>query len=148
MSKNQLSDEARREFLESPLIIGVGDGDYRKWKGQSRGCGQLIKNLIRQKRDLVKDLARGNTKSPVIELVKIPEFRTSVFCCSCLFRGKEEGRSIVCKECDKSRDRDHNSATNMSNAVLNLLRGEEWPAPLDFAKAKFVDKFSTTTLEV
>ncbi|GJJ77078.1 hypothetical protein EMPS_09437 [Entomortierella parvispora] len=148
MSKNQLSDEARREFLESPLIIGVGDGDYRKWRGQSRGCGQLIKNLIRQKRDLVKDLARGNTKSPVIELVKIPEFRTSVFCCSCLFRGKEEGRSIVCKECDKSRDRDHNSATNMSNAVLNLLRGEEWPAPLDFAKAKFVDKFSTTTLEV
>ncbi|GJJ77959.1 hypothetical protein EMPS_10318 [Entomortierella parvispora] len=140
LSLNRLSDHDRNEFLASPFIIGVGDGDYRRWKGQSHGCGKFTENLIRQRRDLAKDLARNKEKRPtVIKLVKMPEFRSSVFCCSCHFRVKEEGRSVICDECHKSRDRDHNSATNLSHAAIHFLRKREWPAPLDFTKAKLAD---------
>ncbi|KAG0027875.1 hypothetical protein BGZ83_005179, partial [Gryganskiella cystojenkinii] len=70
LDKNQLSDDERDAFLLSPLIIGVGDGDFRRWQGQSRGGSKFTQNLT-------KDLARNEKrKSPVIELVKVPEFRT------------------------------------------------------------------------
>ncbi|KAG0052703.1 hypothetical protein BGZ83_002222, partial [Gryganskiella cystojenkinii] len=85
---------------------------------------------------LIKDLARSKEKPAAIELVKIPEFRTSVFCCSCHYRMKAEGRTVICEVCNWSRDRDHNAGTNMSNAVLHFLREREWPPPLDFQKAK------------
>ncbi|GJJ77490.1 hypothetical protein EMPS_09849 [Entomortierella parvispora] len=140
LSLNRLSDHDRNEFLASPFIIGVGDDDYRRWKGQSRGCGKFTENLIRQRRDLAKDLARNKEKRPtVIKLVKMPEFRSSVFCCSCHFSVKEEGLSVICDECHKSRDRDHNSAKNLSHAAIHFLRKREWPAPLDFTKAKLSD---------
>ncbi|KAF8908299.1 hypothetical protein BGZ58_006113, partial [Dissophora ornata] len=97
--------------------------------------------------NLVKDLARSKKKTPVvIELVKIPEFRTSIFCCSCHFRMRVRGRSVICDECNWERDRDHNAATNMSNAVLQFLRDGQWPAPLDFEGAKLVDKTTSTTI--
>lgn len=46
---------------------------------------------------------------------------------------------MVCEECNWERDRDHNAATNMSNAVLQFLHDGQWPAPLDFERAKLVD---------
>jgi len=49
-----------------------------------------------------------------------------------------KGRSVICDECNWERDRDHNAATNMSNAVLQFLREGQWPAPLDFEQAKLI----------
>lgn len=92
----------------------------------------------------MKDLARSKKNSPVIEMVKVPEFRSTIFCCSCHFRIRIEGRSVICDECKWKRDRDHNAATNMSNAVLQLLRDGQWPAPLDYEKAKLVATEQTT----
>ena len=40
--------ETREEYLSSPLIIGVGDGDYRKWGGQARSSGKFLQALIRR----------------------------------------------------------------------------------------------------
>ncbi|KAF9177953.1 hypothetical protein BGZ51_008235, partial [Haplosporangium sp. Z 767] len=109
LNLNTLPDDKRNTFLQSPLVIGLGDGDVRSWRGQSHSGS--------------KDLARSKKKTPVvIELVKIPEFRTSIFCCSCHFRMRVRGRSVICDECNWERDRDHNAATNMSNAVLQFLR--------------------------
>jgi hypothetical protein len=45
---SRLSDDMSEAFLASPLIIGIGDGDFRKWGGQSRGVGKFVNNLIRQ----------------------------------------------------------------------------------------------------
>ncbi|KAI1315230.1 hypothetical protein EDD11_001062 [Mortierella claussenii] len=101
LNLNTLPDDKRNAFLQSPLVIGLGDGDFRGWK----------------------DLERGEKKVPVvIDLVKIPEFRTSIFCCSCHFRMRIRGRSVICDEYKWEGDRDHNAATNMSNAVLQFLQ--------------------------
>lgn len=43
-----VSLDDRQVFLSSPLIIGIGDGDFRKWGGQNRGAGKFLRNLIRQ----------------------------------------------------------------------------------------------------
>ena len=56
------------------------------------------------------------------------------------------GRSVICDECKWERDRDHNAATNMSNAVLQFLRNGQWPAPLDYERAKLVDKATTSII--
>ncbi|KAF9109300.1 hypothetical protein BGX27_007771 [Mortierella sp. AM989] len=147
LNLNTLPDDKCNAFLQSPLVIGLGDGDFRGWRGQSRGGSKFTKNLIRQTRNLVKDLARSKKKMPVvIELVKISEFRTSIFCCSCHFRMRVRGRSVICDECSWERDRDHNAATNMSNAVLQFLHDGQWPAPLDYERAKLVDKTTSTTI--
>ncbi|KAF9436088.1 hypothetical protein BGZ76_004872, partial [Entomortierella beljakovae] len=90
--------------------------------------------------NLKKDLARSKKRPAVIELVKVSEFRTSIFCCSCHFRMRVRGRSVICDECSWERDRDHNAATNMSNAVLQFLNEGQWPAPLDYAKAKLANQ--------
>lgn len=50
-----------------------------------------------------------------------------------------EGRSVKCQECEWKRDRDHNAATNLANAVLSFLDVGQWPAPLDYQKAKNYD---------
>ena len=50
----------------------------------------------------------------------------------------KEGRTVVCDECHLRRDRDHNAATNMANAVLEYVDRLEWPTPLDFNKAKLI----------
>ncbi|KAG0312802.1 hypothetical protein BGZ99_009260, partial [Dissophora globulifera] len=103
--------------------------------------------LMDETRNLVKDLARSKKKTPVkIELVKIPEFRTSIFCCSCHFRMRVRGRSVICDECSWERDRDHNAATNMSKAVLQFLHDRQRPAPLDYEWAKLVDKTTSTII--
>ncbi|KAI1290459.1 hypothetical protein EDD11_009347 [Mortierella claussenii] len=54
-------------------------------------------------------------------------------------------RSVICDECKWERDRDHNAATNMSNAVLQLPQHGQWPAPLNYEKAKLVDTIASTT---
>lgn len=45
---NTMPDVERDAFLRSPLVIGLGDGDFRSWKGHSRGGSKFAKNLIRQ----------------------------------------------------------------------------------------------------
>ncbi|KAF9926429.1 hypothetical protein FBU30_003994 [Linnemannia zychae] len=135
---NALPDDKRNAILQPPLVIGLGDGDFRNWRRQIRGGSEFTRNLIR----------RSKKKTPpVIELVKIPEFRASIFCCSCHFRMKVRGRSVICDECNWERDRDHKAATNMSNAVLQFLRNREWPAPLDYERAKLVDQMTCTVTE-
>ncbi|KAG0349550.1 hypothetical protein BG004_004403 [Podila humilis] len=114
--------------------------EVNKRSGTDREAFLKSKSYTRRREkteNLIKDLTKNKTKIlVVIELVKVPEFRTSIFCCSCHFRLKAHGWSVICDECKWERDRDHNAATNMSNAVLQLLCDGQWPAPLDHGKAK------------
>ncbi|KAG0047340.1 hypothetical protein BGZ83_007577, partial [Gryganskiella cystojenkinii] len=48
LNLNRLSEVERDAFLASPLIIGIGDGDFRKWRGHSHGGSKFTNNLIRQ----------------------------------------------------------------------------------------------------
>ena len=48
LNRNQLPDDKREAFLASPLIIGIGDGDFRGWRGQGRGTSKFTMNLIRR----------------------------------------------------------------------------------------------------
>ncbi|KAI7819791.1 hypothetical protein BC939DRAFT_459224 [Gamsiella multidivaricata] len=48
LNLNTLPDDKRNAFLQSPLVIGLGDGDFRGWKGQSHGGSKFTRNLIRQ----------------------------------------------------------------------------------------------------
>jgi hypothetical protein len=48
LNLNTLPDDKRNAFLQSPLVIGLGDGDVRSWRGQSHGGSKFTRNLIRQ----------------------------------------------------------------------------------------------------
>lgn len=46
--KNTLPHRERMAFLQSPLVIGLGDGDFRSWSDHGRGGSKFTRNLIRQ----------------------------------------------------------------------------------------------------
>ena len=48
LNLNTLPDDKRNAFLQSPLVIGLGDGDFRCWKGQSHGGSKFTRNLMQQ----------------------------------------------------------------------------------------------------
>ncbi|KAF8948831.1 hypothetical protein BGZ46_005291, partial [Entomortierella lignicola] len=45
---SSLPHNERNNFLQSPLVIGLGDGDFRSWRDHGRGGNKFTKNLIRQ----------------------------------------------------------------------------------------------------
>ncbi|KAF9583445.1 hypothetical protein BGW38_009443 [Lunasporangiospora selenospora] len=104
LNLNHLSDDERKIFLQSPLVIELGDGDVRSWRAHSQGSCKSTKNLIRQTQNLVKELARSKKTPVMIELVKISEFRMSIFCCSCHFWMRVRGRSVICAQLNSTHE--------------------------------------------
>jgi transposase len=58
------------------------------------------------------------------------EFRTSMTCCQCGAVGQLDSRSFKCENCGQERDRDHNGASNIARAALELIKGAQWPKEL------------------
>lgn len=48
LNLNTLPADKRSSFLQSPLVIGLGDGDFRSWRGHSHGGSKFTRNLFRQ----------------------------------------------------------------------------------------------------
>lgn len=46
--KKMAKEDERNAFLQSPLVIGLSDGDVRNWRGQSHGGSKFTRNLIRE----------------------------------------------------------------------------------------------------
>lgn len=46
--RSTVPDGLPNTFLASPLVIAIGDGDYRDWRGQGRGTAKFVNNLIRR----------------------------------------------------------------------------------------------------
>ncbi|KAF9997535.1 hypothetical protein BGZ65_006888 [Modicella reniformis] len=124
-------------------IVVIGDGDFRSRGGGHVKCNKFTSRLY--------DQAKGEGMLACY----VDEFRTSIFCCKCHQRMQTKGRSVVCPdptcggrrsvEYDKARnldpktglqrDRDHNTAQNMSNAALQWVQDFK-PESLDRRLAK------------
>ncbi|KAG0196555.1 hypothetical protein BGX31_005291 [Mortierella sp. GBA43] len=111
------AESLREEADAHRILIVVGDGAFTSHKGPT-----LHQHFITE----LKKKANGRN----ILVTCTDEFRTSISCCQCGSLGSLDHRRFICTACQHERDRDHNAATNMARAALQLIRGLPWPAEL------------------
>jgi len=84
--------------------------------------------LMKYKRDLAKDLKRTNPSPAPMVVAKLPEFRSSLFCCSYHFRAKVEGRGrkqISGVQCLPCTPRPRSQCRNQHGECRPALSSEE-----------------------
>ncbi|KAF9349653.1 hypothetical protein BGX34_001675 [Mortierella sp. NVP85] len=110
------AEDLKQEAGAARTLVIVGDGSFTSRNG-----------TLHQK--FISDLKKRAQAQNVL-VTCADEFRTSMTCCQCGTVGQLDCRSIKCGNCHQERDRDHNGASNIARAALELIKGAPWPKEL------------------